>query len=103
MIETDYLLQPTCQDRIRVSFLREKRWVVNFCVQYEAIILGQWKPIVRYDTAHGFPHVDILHPDGTSDKRELSLNYNEALTYAIADVMSNWESYRRRYEEAMKK
>jgi len=25
---------------------------------------------VRYDTAHGRPHKDILHPDGTQDKVE---------------------------------
>ncbi|MGH2521645.1 MAG: zinc-dependent alcohol dehydrogenase family protein, partial [Anaerolineales bacterium] len=54
---------------------------------------------VRYDTAHGHAHIDISHPDGAQETRELrSKTYREALTMAIADIKAQWKFYRERYE-----
>lgn len=62
----------------------------------------KWHPIVRYDTVHGFAHIDILHPDGSSEKVTLYLpNYNMALTYANVDIKLNWEKYRDEYLKEM--
>jgi len=73
-------------------------------VQYEAYIENEWHPVVRYDTAHGFLHKDVLHADGTSDKRKLAaMNSAEAFTQCELDIKLNWESYRNRYEEEMRK
>ena len=36
----------------------------------KALIGGEWKAIVRYDTAHRRPHKDILRPNGTQKKQE---------------------------------
>ncbi|MHA2380883.1 MAG: DUF7718 family protein [Candidatus Thorarchaeota archaeon] len=31
-------------------------------VQLECYFYGEWVPVVRYDTAHGFAHCDRLRP-----------------------------------------
>lgn len=51
-------------DRLRVYARKEKGQIFQFVVQYEALIFGDWKPIVRYDTAHGFAHKDIIKASG---------------------------------------
>lgn len=67
-------------------------------VQLEILIEGAWTPIARYDTHHGFAHLDILHPDGTEDKiRLLAKDFKEALNIAFADLLTNWERYVRAY------
>jgi hypothetical protein len=37
-------------------------------VQMETLIEELWTPIARYDTHHGFAHLDLLRLDGTADK-----------------------------------
>jgi hypothetical protein len=45
-------------------------------------------------------HRDRLHPYATTVKTELPIrDYNEALTFAIRDLVDNWSAYQRRYEE----
>jgi hypothetical protein len=56
--------------------------------------------LVRYDTAHGYAHRDILHPTKREEKTEMSVqDYNEALTIAMDDIVEKRYEYRRRYEE----
>lgn len=84
---------------MRVSAKREKGNILSFTVQYEALIHNKWYPIIRYDTAHGFAHKDVLHPDGSVDKQPLYFpNYNLAFTYAIQDIKSLWQWYKQGYE-----
>ena len=60
-------------DRIEVRLRTEKRSVLTFSVQFVAQIDDEWHPIVRYDTAHGRPHMDRLWPGGReSDIEKLS-------------------------------
>jgi len=64
-----------------------------------ANIEEEWQPIVCFDTAHGRPHIDISHPDGSQERQELPFdNYNTALSYAIHHVKTRWQFYRERYE-----
>jgi len=87
-------------DEARVSFDLEKGQVIEFVVQYLAMIGVKWQPIVRFDTAHGRPHVDISHPDGSQETRMFPFyDYSSALTYAINYIQEHWESWRERYEE----
>ena len=89
----------TENDLLLVEFDHAGRSVSKFSVQYLARIQGGWRPIARYDTAHGFAHMDISHPDGTQETRELkSGSYREALSQAIGDLKAHWEFYRERYE-----
>lgn len=104
MGETSFLALMTLDDRIRHRHFSVKGRVRSFTIQYEAFILGKWHPIIRYDTAHGFAHLDRMHPDGSVEKTPLFYwGYDEALTFAQYDIKSNWEWYRGRYEEETRK
>ncbi len=56
------------QNRYRHWHIRERGQIVEFRIQYETLIAGEWHPVVRYDSAHGQPHRDILHRDGAQTK-----------------------------------
>lgn len=44
---------------------------------------------------HGFPHVDRIYADGTTDKIPLlTVDLAEALTVADQDIEENWERYK---------
>lgn len=84
---------------LRVSFDIERGRVQRFVVQLEAMFDEEWQAIVRYDTAHGFAHCDVLHPYDATVKISLETSdYNEALTFAQLDLVNHWRDYRERYE-----
>lgn len=39
------------KDRMRVRIVTERGAVVQFTVQYEALLVSVWRPVVRFDTA----------------------------------------------------
>jgi len=93
-----YLLEES--DRLRVIARKDKGDIMEFVVQYEALISGQWKPVVRYDTAHGFAHRDIIKANGEVLKQPLFFeSFNLAFTFATLDLKMNW----RQYKESLKK
>jgi hypothetical protein len=99
--EIEYLiyLSSDMEDRLRVSAQKEKGDILEFVVQYEALFAGNWNPIIRYDTAHGFAHRDLIRPSGKVEKQPLFFdNYNLAFTYASLDLKANWVNYREAYE-----
>lgn len=86
-----------------MRFVKERGRVIEFVVQLECVIDDEWHAILRYDTAHGFAHRDVLYPDGTAEKTSLSFSdYNEALSFAQLDLRTNWRMYRDRYERWLK-
>jgi hypothetical protein len=64
--------------------------VSGFVVQLEVFHRGQWKPVVRYDSAHGVAHRRRYYLDGTQAKAELDLKFGEALVLADEDIKENW-------------
>ena len=106
MREIEYLfyLSPEMEDRLRVSAQKNQGEILEFVVQYEALFSGHWKPIVRYDTAHGFAHRDRMWPAGRVEKEPLSFDsYNLAFTHATLELKAHWAGYRNAYEQEMKK
>jgi hypothetical protein len=102
--EREYLiyLSPAQTDRFRYYHELERGRITRFRIQYEVFIGGEWRAIVRYDTAHGRPHKDVLHPDGTQDKFEYSgYSYDEVLTLGERDIKANWIRYRDAYDREM--
>lgn len=98
-----YVQLITDDSRIRVDFTIEKGKVTEFVTQYELLIQDQWHPVIRYDTAHNFVHIDRFHSDGTKAKKKFNfLNYNEALTYAILDLNTNWKKYKNQFLRGLK-
>ena len=53
--EKEYLVYLSLErtDRFRYYHNLERGKITRFRVQYEALIGGEWRAIVRYDTAHG--------------------------------------------------
>ena len=73
--------------------------VVNFVVQLEMKVGGVWKPVIRYDCAHDFSHIDRYNMHGEQEKEALQLSYAESLTLADDDIDLNWETYKTRFLE----
>lgn len=87
------------EDRIHLVIETERGEVTGFSVNYEALIAGRWRPMVRYDDSHGFCHKDVYYIDGTQRKIPLASDRDECLTAGLRDIRANWETYRQRYEE----
>lgn len=105
MNETEYIidLSPEGEDRYRHYHRVEKKRVLEFRVQYEALIEGRWYAIVRYDTAHGFAHRDVMHLRAEEMKTAMSeADYAAALTAAERDLKANWKKYREQFEAELK-
>jgi hypothetical protein len=84
--------------RIRCSYRRRRKRIVQYTVQLEIYRARQWQPVVRYDTAHGFCHRDTIRADGSQEKTPVFIgDANETFTRAIEDMRDNWEAHRARY------
>lgn len=59
--------------------------------------------MVRYDTAHGQPHRDLIHADGLEEKEWFdTYTTAEVLTIGQRDIMENWPVYRKQFEKELK-
>lgn len=95
---TRYTYLLTVNDRKRHEHVTEQGAVTQFTVQYETFVEGNWCPVIRYDTAHGFPHMDRIRPDDTVEKIPLlTKDLGEALTFADQDIDENWARYKEAY------
>ena len=50
--------------------------------------------MIRYDTAHGYAHIDRFNLDGERRKETLHLSFSDALTRAERDIKQNWQQFR---------
>jgi len=93
----------TDEDKKRHEHLTENGKILGFIVQYETLVKDKWMPVVRYDTAHGYAHKDLINPDGSKEKILIGVSeLNEALTFADKDVNENWERYKDRFFRRIK-
>jgi len=96
--QVEYIIRIGPDDRYRHSHIKEKGRIIYFSIQYETKIGDKWHTVVRYDTAHGFAHRDLMNIHGRVDKTPLfKQDYNDALTFAENDLKTNWEYYKKRY------
>lgn len=103
MVEKRYTVELVAEAvRYRVRFVQDQGRICEFVVQLEYKGRGDWQPVIRYDTVHGFPHCDVYAPDSTvKPHRPLpTQDYNEAFTYAQKEVRSRWPDFVRPFEEA---
>ena len=97
MGEIGYERQLDVDARIRAEYKSRKGRITSFIIQLEVLFKDEWKPVVRYDTAHGFAHRDLYNRRGRVTKTELNMPFNDALTYALNDIRDNWELYRKNF------
>ena len=99
---TEYAVRLSASDRYRHLHVRVKERIVFFRVQLETRLETKWLPVVRYDTAHGFAHRDLLDQRGRAEKTPLfNQDLNDALTFAENDLKTNWRSYKQRFLEEL--
>lgn len=67
----EYIIRISASDRYRHLHIMDKGRLMFFRVQYETQIGNVWYPVVRYDTAHGFAHRDILNLKGEVKKNPI--------------------------------
>jgi hypothetical protein len=81
-------------------------WKPGMVLKFAVILMklrtdtGEWDEICRYDTAHGFAHLDILDENRKVINKipmSGSLSYKEAVTYAIDDLKENFQKYWKDY------
>lgn len=84
------LPDPDVQYRVRFDW--EHGQITGFMGQLEYDGPNGWQPVLRFDTAHGFPHSDHYGPDGVEEQHRPmhQRDYREALTYAIGYVKNNF-------------
>ena len=99
MPEKAFVIQVSLDDRIQHRRTIQRGEILEFMVQYEILLDGRWTPAVRYDTAHGFAHRDLLSPSGETRKQRLFLqDFTQAYTFAANDLRENWARYREQFE-----
>ena len=97
---TEYVLALSAKDRYRHVHVRVGIRIAYFRLQLETNVEGRWASVVRYDTAHGFAHRDLIDRRGRVQKTPLfNMDYNEALSFAESDLKANWRDYKRHFME----
>ena len=100
--KTEYIMRVGFSDRYRHLHAKVRGKIVSFRIQYETRINEIWYPVVRYDTAHGLAHRDLLNFRGDVKKTPLfNQDLNDGLTFAENDLKTNWELYKKRFVEGM--
>ena len=103
MKELEFVIPFSPEDRYRHHHFIIKGQIIEFSIQFETFLDGVWYPVVRYDTAHGFTHRDLLDYKGNKKKTPLFItNKNDALTFAENDIRDNWQVYKQRFLEEAK-
>ena len=93
----EYELAAAALEWLRIRVTHEGGQVTRFTIQYETTVADDRTPVVRCDTAHGFPHCDFLNRRGRiARKRPIAkgLPLKDALTLAHRDLVANWQRYR---------
>ena len=81
--------------QILVRRRTESGQVISFAVVLLYLHKCHWIDISRYDTAHGYPHRDVLgFREGLRGKlRVATLDLKQAFRYALRDLTENAENY----------
>jgi len=99
----EYVIPLDIDTQLRHMHTRWKNKVTSFIIQLEVYVKNKWQPIIRYDTAHGFTHRDIIHADGTKEKIPLPISdFKEALTFSDKDLKTNFKIYREQFLKEVK-
>jgi hypothetical protein len=82
---------------LRHLFRVSKKSIVGFVMQVEirrVTETEEWRPVIRYDCAHGFIHRDMIGSNGIKTKRKLSTqNVKDAISLASDEIRSNLHSW----------
>ena len=99
-----YLSPVTRQNRYRHYCAWEGKEILEFRIQYEALMGNEWVAVVRYASAHGQPHRDVLHPNNKPETKDWLSDYVDidVLTIGQREIIKNWPIHRQRFEQELK-
>jgi hypothetical protein len=100
--DIEFFRQLSTGDVIRVRLDVDRGQVTDFTLQLETFVDERWRPVVRYDSAHGQPHRDLLDWEGrVIDKFWLAptMTNKQAVRYAEQDLSDNGSAYRQVFLE----
>ena len=81
--------------RLRFKITVSLGRVSGVVVQLEINTGGEWRPVVRYDNAHGVLHRDMLDPAGSETKSVVQLpDFESFLSFSEQDLVDRWQWYR---------
>jgi hypothetical protein len=84
--------------QMRCRYSRQGKVIESYTVQLEIWHDDDWRPVVRFDNAHGFCHCDTIHPDGSQDRSPVHRgDAGGNFTWAIHELRSNWDRHRDRF------
>lgn len=75
---------------------------LGFVVQLEYWDGQRWCPVVRYDTAHGQPHVDYLDPRGREYRKDWidrAAPYNDLVNAILVELRASSADHINRFLE----
>ncbi len=85
-------------DRVVIRQVRERGAIVEFSVQYEALINSRWRKITRYDSSHYYPHRHVYYPNRPEYKHAMNTtDNNNAFTEAQLVIKKNFRRMRESY------
>ena len=96
MGERDYWRLLASGVRLAVEYLTIQGRMVSFVIRLEKIQKdGKWRLVARYDTCHGWPHLDVVNGKGELVlKRWMEgMDTGEAFRWAVLDFEENHEKY----------
>lgn len=61
VIQKTYHQLITPEDKLVVRFKKDHGKILEWSIEYFAVVHDRWREIVRYDNCHGFPHKHVFH------------------------------------------
>ena len=89
---------------VSVHFLTNRGKVIDFVVKLNYVKGNETHEVIRFDTAHGGVHKDILLPNG-SKYRVINYSYltnEEGVNFATDDLEEHFEFYIERFQQWLK-
>ena len=86
---------PSKKLRFRNIFKIKKDGKLDFTIQLEVELkAGEWKPLVRWDCAHGSCHRNLIHSNGHKEKDETTTQeLDKVIENGIDNLKENLKSY----------
>ncbi len=95
MPRKSYLVWLDERTYVEVEFVTVKGRIVSFVVRLMRVEGDEVFGVVRYDTAHGMPHRDIVDRKGRLLRKDWlgEMTFDQALNHAKEDLFTNYEKY----------
>ena len=93
----EYYRLLTAEDKIRISFSKNRGRILKFVVQYYTKVEKHWRSVVRIDNCHGYPHKHTYHLHGKELVIILSKDENTAFTEAQNFIKNNFKEIKENF------